>query len=301
MFSNRAGASGGQFGTVAFGDAERAAFLRGEGRIPLLSLAELSHFVQMRGLYPSDGVAARVDAPAMHALLRSRTVTEVNARLGQLAELVQQAAVNPDAEQEVRDAIDHSNDPYALDRMAGLFIGRVVLLRRLAANADLAEMTQLNLLRWSNGDRELLRSLAANPALTPTVARELLKHPQRDRFVTQNVARQAAEKATTGRNVGFADLCAELAWGDHAAAAATAIRGVSDPGVLRELSVQMSSLVNSSELAAVAANVHTPQDVLERMASVQLPDLVRPAYVLEARKTLQRRQAMEAAPNYDPV
>lgn len=289
-------------GTVPFGDEHRAAFLRGEGSAPFLGLDELSHYVKTHRLYPADGQAVSADANGVRALMASRSVAEVNARLNNLALLVQTSDDNALVLEKLSNEVSASTDPYELDRMAGMFMTRRDILRRLAANPNLPEITQENVLRWSEGDREVMRRLAINPALTPKVAAQIIDHPQRDAFAAQSVAEQAAQRARLERGKGgFTDLCKQLSRFQDSALAATAISGVMDPDFLRQIVKGMTSLLSPNEISAVAGNIHTPKDVLQHLAKHLLPDAIVPRHVKVARQTLSRLESLESSPAPDVV
>lgn len=242
----------------------------GNGRLPVfMGLSAVGPYVRQRGLYPRDGVMVEARGRDVASLLRLQSLQQIEERINTLAHQMRVARERfESALGETLEIANTSVDPYEIHYMASMFMHQREVLRALAKNPNISERTQFLLVEnpLSRKDREIQLSLAHNPSLVAPVMTKMLSYCE-DAFVLHGVALNAARQSRLAHgDTPYADICKQLAVvHSDATLARAAIPGVKDPETLRQLADIAGPLLASDKLEAIAENLHTPDDVLERM------------------------------------
>ena len=240
-----------------------------------LSFQQMGQLVRTKRLTADRGL--RVEGRALVDLASVQRMIEAEDAINRLVLKVK----NPDnrkdkslaTERALRMAKD-STSGHELNYLASMFINQPQVLRALAKNPNLSEDTQRMLVNdaKTSGDIHVVRALAGNPAVKPDLMRDILKAPEfEDDIVHHQVAANAAQKAHIARDREdpYVKLCDQLADTTYNnGLRLVVIPGVRNPEVLRKIADTRDNVLGAAELEAVASNMHTPSDVLRKMADV---------------------------------
>ncbi|WP_454727705.1 MULTISPECIES: hypothetical protein [Cupriavidus] len=240
----------------------------GTGRF--MSFADMRQLALGENLIPADGAAVVVPGERFTAFAGLDDLTQMESRINELKVEVMLAA-KPAVAEVLRPTIliaETSTHPHELQYLQAMFIHHRQVLRALAVNKHLPEQTQRVLATDTllKDDKSLQRLLASNPALTSSVMQAMWSETD-DSIVQVRISENAAQqgKLYDGEN-DFARLCEAFyqSSADRSVRLA-AIEGIRDPELLRRIASTNDVTFGAAELTAIAANRHTPDDVLNTL------------------------------------
>lgn len=265
----------------------------------MLSFADVSQRFKERGLYPKDGAAVQVEGGRFADIMRLGTLGEIETHVNDLLVAVRNAKARPVLEERLAQAARMaavSSDSYELHYLASMFIHHREVMVEVARNKSIDERTQRILATDDSlrRDRAVQVALARNERLHPEVMAIILNGTD-DSYVHFAVAENAAKNSLSTRDStgGYAEICDALSVSYDSAVRQAAIVGIRDPEVLRKIAANNSTFLAPRELEAVAANKHTPDDVLSELSTSSLPrvqPLLGVKVATTARRTLNEKR-----------
>jgi hypothetical protein len=272
-----------------------------------MSFDDIRQLAISADLVPSDGAAVVVPGSRFAAFATLDDLAAIESRINGLKVDVMLAA-KPQLDEALRATVhiaETSTQPHELHYLQAMFLHHRQVLRAVAANKHISEPTQRVLATDTmlKDDRALQRVLAVNPALTASVMQAIWTQTD-DSLVQLRVSENAAKQAQLfDGDSDFAQL--SKAFYERTldrSVRLAAIPGIADPDTLRRIAQTNDRTFGAAELAAVAANRHTPQDVLVAMTQPS-GMLQRVQHVLHpiassrigqlARQNLERRQTVD--------
>jgi len=174
-------------------------------------------------------------------------------------------------------AAEASKDVHELDYIAQMLMEHKAIIINVAKNPYLGEATQVKLANHPlyRNDPYVARALASNQNLAPAAARSIAQHHRNDRFVMHELASTVSKLAQVDHNSPeYGAICRELTTVSPIDfPLAPAVRGVKDANHLRSLWNQhklrptLERELDHPTYHAIAQNPHTPDDVIDQMAS----------------------------------
>ncbi|WP_199033042.1 hypothetical protein [Ralstonia sp. ASV6] len=259
-----------------------------------LSFHQMGQLVRTKRLFSDRGV--RVEGRALVDLASVQRMVEAEDAINSLALTVRDKGKRQEKSMALDAALrmaKDSNNGHELNYLASMFINQPKVLRQLAKNPNLPDSTQRMLINDAKASKDMhvIRNLAYNPAVKPQLMRDILQSFD-DAIVRHQVASNAAQKAHIARDREdpYVKLCDELADTTYdSALRLVVLPSVRDPAVLRKIARSRDTVLGASELEAVAANIHTPADVLAEMANVSpLRRMVQSAFGVTVAQTAAR-------------
>jgi len=237
-----------------------------------LSFAALSERLMHRGLFSQDGKAVQLDGQSLQQFMALNHLNSIEGTINSLL-----VSVRTTKDREIKEtlqsgvakiAIGSTND-YTLEYVASMFLHEKRVMRALASNPHINVKTQLILASTEElrNDKEVQLALAHNPSLDSGVMVKM-GNATDDQYVHLALAMNASKRSMAESGISeFSKICSSLAGSFNSEVRKTAISGIKDPESLRKFANNNSVFLMPRELEVVAKNPHTPDDVLEALAS----------------------------------